>query len=882
MGFLTSLRDTLTSAAKAAYKAAKRIHDRTNDWVKDIFGLNDEDVINSNSFTSNLLGKSFYDDALNLLALKHQKDPDGTVISKLVEQTYMTGDNINNFKDISDRLGIGVATTTAHKADPILEEVDHNVLKAEIHNKYNVPIESIEILDTTFGYPELWPFLKYKISDLANLNVMTGIYTKEGIDYEVTDALYEESTSILTLVCTPATGDVLNVPVEVVFPNTSDLLTVEYRTEVEEDSRYYIRPYTPRYTSTPLVMSPIITLRQASRTIKSSDANYEDTKEVLKGLGMDMSSVLTTLTGVRPDEDLKEDFLALGKSFDGLFYHKHKDKTKTEIKNILLALHKASLPSPNPNFRGSTLDSTYILVINITFDPMSVSGEQHALYPHFKSRAALMQCGEDFEVGFTTKHASKTDRQVYEEILLQPINCFNVKAKVNEIVGQKNNLEDTTDVFLLLAMNIGDDVPVVDKLTYELFENLLLDKSIRSSVSNTTTTETDENGYATQKTTIVRDKYNIVVTSGAYNNHIRWSGDTHTIVSTRKSVPTTLYTGVYEWPSSSSTTTGSTAVSIAGSIGEVGTYYKDITGNILTLQKQINERYYTEYKIIGISNLISVKKEGLRNTHTKNLSEVEIPLPMYLLNELSPIEKTQLHPYILKMEFYAASVTHLKWYETEDFAYKIGIIIKIVQVVVLIATAGADGMTTTALLTQLLIQVGTQAAVNYAMRRILESDAPDWIKAVAVVVLVVTVIWAGQSTEAGEMLTADQLTEVVLASSSTVLANTTAIVNGLSNAYQMSIAMDIEELKEEQTKFNSRMDMRQKVVSDAYEHLQAGLDITQVRDLLDAEIPEPYLFGPDAFMFKAKGGIQYDYDALFDYSAMKDDFISKKLQVGVI
>ncbi len=870
--------DPVGDALKAAYKEAKRIHDRVNDWIRDRLGLNAEDLINSNSSTSNLLGKDFYDNALNMLALKHQKDPDGTVISKLVEQTYMTGDNINNFKNISDELGIGVATTTAHKADMVLNGIDHDVLKTEIHNKYNIPIENIEILDITFGYPEMWSFFRYRINELPNFNMATGVYTKGEIDYEVTDISYEKSTSILTLVCTSTTGDVLNVPVEIAFPNTGDLLTVKYSIE-GGDSNYYIKPHTLEYTSTPLTMSPIITLRQASRTIKSSDANYGDTKEALKGLGMDISSVLTTLTGVRPDEDLKADFLALGKSFDGLFYHKHKDKTKAEVKNILLALHKANLPSTNPKYRTTPFPALkQVLVISISFDPMSVAGEQHTSFPHFKSRAALMQCGEDFEVGFTTKHTSKTDRQVYEEILLQPINCFNVKAKVNEVAGQKNNLEDTTDVFLLLAMNIGDDVPVIDKLTYELFENLLLDESIRSSVPKTTS-ESDDNGYTTQTTTIVRDKYNIAVTSGAYNNHIRWSGDTHTTVHTRH---TPSDGGFDYWTSTSSTTIGSTAISIVGSIGEVGTYYKDITGNILTLRKQINTTYYTEYKIIGISNLISVKKSGLRNTHTKNLSEVEIPLPMYLLNELSPIEKTQLYPYILKMEFYAASITHLKWYETKDFAYAIGMAIIIIQVTMLIVTAGSDGMTTTALLTQLLVQVGTQAAVNYAMRKIMESDAPDWIKAIAVVTLVVTVIWAGQSAEAGEMLTADQLTEVVLASSTTVLANSAAITNGLSNAYQMSIAMDMEELKEEQTKFNSRMDMRQKVVSDAYEHLQAGLDITQVRSLLDAEIPEPYLFGPDAFMFKAKGGIQYDYDALYDYSAMKDGFISKKLQIGVI
>ena len=859
---------------KKKYDKLKKTYDATNKWIRGRIGLTDETLINSNSSTSNLLGKDFYYNALNMLALKHQKDPDGTVISKLVDQTYLAGDNMNSFKNISDELGIGAVTTTGHRTDVALDGIDYNTLKTEIHNKYNIPIENIEILDTTFGYPEMWPFLEYTVNELPNFNMATGIYTKGGIDYEVTDILYEESTSILTLVCTSPTGDVLNVPVKITFPDTDELLTIEYSIEGEDSSYYYIKPYTPEYTSIPLNMSPIVTLRRASRTIKSSDSNYEDTKEVLKGLGMDMSSALTALTGIRPDEDLKTDFLTLGKSFDSAFYYKHKDKTKAEIKNILLALHKANLPSPNPKY---TSDIWEDLIISISFDPMNVSGEEHASFPHFKSRAALMQCGEDLEVGFTTKHASKTDRQVYEEILLQPINCFNIKAKVNEITGQKNNLEDTTDVFLLLAMNIGDDVPVIDKLTYELFENLLLDESIRSSVPKTTS-EKDDSGYTGNSTTIVRDIYTVLITSGTYNNYIRWSGDTHTIVRTKH---TDEYGHDY-WTTSKSTTIGSKAVSKSGSIGEVGTYYKDISGNILTLRKQTNETYYTEYEIIGISNLISVKKDGLRNTHTKKLSEVEIPLPMYLLDMLSPMEKAQLYPYVLKMQFYAAKVQHLEWYETKDFAYTMSLAIAIIQMVVLASTVGADGGSTTIILTKLLIQLATQAIVSYVMKRILASDAPDWLKALAVTTLVVVAIWAGQSTEAGEMLTASQLTEIVLASSTTVLANSAAIVSGLSNAYQVSIAMDMDELKEEQTKFNSRKDMRQKVVSDAYEHLQAGLDITQVRNLLDAEIPEPYLFGPDAFMFKAKGGIQYDYDALYDYSAMKSDFIGKKLQIGII
>ena len=92
----------------------------------------------------------------------------------------------------------------------------------------------------------------------------------------------------------------------------------------------------------------------------------------------------------------------------------------------------------------------------------------------------------------------------------------------------------------------------------------------------------------------------------------------------------------------------------------------------------------------------------------------------------------------------------------------------------------------------------------------------------------------------------------------------------------------MNELEDKETKFQAAADLRQEVIDDAYDNLVQGLDVTDIEWLIDKDIPEAYLKGPDAFMYKAKGGIQYEYSALYAYESKKDDYISSMLNVGIL
>jgi len=276
-----------------------------------------------------------------------------------------------------------------------------------------------------------------------------------------------------------------------------------------------------------------------------------------------------------------------------------------------------------------------------------------------------------------------------------------------------------------------------------------------------------------------------------------------------------------------------------------------------------------------------IDRAGMFGAADKSLADgIEMPLAFFFLDSLSVQEQMELFPHCLKLSIYAATITHLKWYETAAFANLLQILAIVVAIVITVITFGAAS-SFGAFLVSMTEMMAIGLVAGYAMKLLMESGAPDWLKAVGAVIIVVAAIYAGNSNAAGEFLNASQLTTAVTQSAYVVIGTSSAALTQLANGFSVYTQVKMDKLDEESDRFNKAAELRQNVIDDTFKNLHSGLDVFDIQWLQDREIPAAYLQGPDAFMYRAKGNVQYNYGALYDYGPHKDDFVDSRLNLGI-
>lgn len=440
---------------------------------------------------------------------------------------------------------------------------------------------------------------------------------------------------------------------------------------------------------------------------------------------------------------------------------------------------------------------------------------------------------------FVNTNADKTSTKYLEsKELLEALG-----VDIDELTTGINDSPDiasVADAFVYLGVDLRDDTPEINKLVYETFSQLYEGSGLYSEEDKANASEGDN----------VTGGYSATIQEMPYNIVFGWKHQKKEIV--------------------------------AGSIGPVGTYEKSVSDNDLIMSKQTAPGYYTVYTMTSVTSVTFIDRQGVVGTIGKNLSDgIDMPLGFFFLDSLDAAEQMRIFPYVLKLSIYAAQLIHLEWYETEAFASILKIISIIAAVIITIITLGAAS-TFGAFLISMAEMLVVGVAVGWAMNKLMESGAPDWLKAAGAIVLVVVSIWLGGGRNTGEFLTATQLTSAVTTASASVVGTASAAVTGLANALNVYTQIKINDLNEEAQNFKSKADLRQQVIDDAFEHLKDGLDVTDIQWLMDKEYPEAYLRGPDAFMYRAKGEIQYDYAALYDYNVYKDDYVTARLQLGIV
>jgi len=422
--------------------------------------------------------------------------------------------------------------------------------------------------------------------------------------------------------------------------------------------------------------------------------------------------------------------------------------------------------------------------------------------------------------------------------------------EMTDAISDSPDIGNVADAFIHFSINLSDNTPEISKLVYETFSQLFEDSGLYNDQGTDAVTGKPLGGYSA------------AIKELPYNTALGWKTQTRSVV--------------------------------AGSIGPVGTYQKLITTATnsvgdLVMRKQEAEEYYVEYIMTSVTGLTFIDRTGQLGTQVGSVGQnlvggVELPLAFFFIDSLDFQEQTNIFPYTLKLSIYAASITYLKWYKTSAFSLVLQIIAIIVTVVVTVITVGT-GASIGTILQALIVNLAIGLAVGYAMKLLMESNAPDWLKAVGAAIIIATVIYTGVSYAEGEFLSASQLTTAVTTASATSIIGGVAgaVVMG-TQAYAVYTQVEMDKVQAQSEQFSQQADQRLQSFTAAEDLLVMGgvLDTYGVVDLVNKEIPEAYLRSVDAFYYQAKGAMQYEFNALFDYNIYKDDYISNQLRLGTI
>lgn len=432
-------------------------------------------------------------------------------------------------------------------------------------------------------------------------------------------------------------------------------------------------------------------------------------------------------------------------------------------------------------------------------------------------------------------NANPTDPKYLQSKEMLSMIGMDIDAMVTS-VNDNPNIADITDAFIYFGIDVSDTSPVISKMVYKIFEYIL---------------ETASNNPPTG-TLGTTNQYRITVQEGNYNSAVSWSNQTLNYIT--------------------------------GSIGPVGTHQTEVAGSDLYLRYQATPTQYKEYRIYEIFTVSILARAGLNAAVTKTLlaGPVVIPLSYNLVNQFSPIEQMELFCKSLRLSVYSATVTHLDYYETADFAAGIQVIMIIVSIVLAVLSGGSA----LAIVGKILLGL----AASYAIKKILESTLPDWLKILLVVATIALAAYGSGSMDAGELLSADQVTAAVTEYTSTFMVSSTTItpgtvftgINVVSKIANYRINGMMEDLETSAEAFSKTLELKVKEIADKMESIESYVSTEFVQSLANMDMTQGYVEGYDMNMYKAVG-MQYDhvflsvssvYENIYDYD--------KQFKIGII
>lgn len=303
-----------------------------------------------------------------------------------------------------------------------------------------------------------------------------------------------------------------------------------------------------------------------------------------------------------------------------------------------------------------------------------------------------------------------------------------------------------------------------------------------------------------------------------------------------------------------------------GSIGSRGTYKHRVVGKNLVMEWQAVENRYVRISINNLAAITFIDRQGIVGTVVKDVDQAGffVPLSIYFVKQLSPIEQYEVFNKTLLLSIYSAEVTYLKWYETEAFGDFLGIVGIVITIVTFGYGATVGGLITA--LTNVAIMVGA----GLFLQMVMEATDNEFIQVLAVIAYA---YFAGNMTLDSLSASASTLTQNVTLFATTV----TSVATGIG----MYVNKEMGILQNEYNAWFTKVSDVQEKLDDVQDGLQDYLSTGYISNLSSYEPISAVLRGPDAQMYKAIEG-QYAFDLLYDYNRQVEDFYEDKLRLGII
>lgn len=276
----------------------------------------------------------------------------------------------------------------------------------------------------------------------------------------------------------------------------------------------------------------------------------------------------------------------------------------------------------------------------------------------------------------------------------------------------------------------------------------------------------------------------------------------------------------------------------------IGDCYHTSGPSSITVMKKVSEYSVDILTVLHIAGLNTISLNGYTNVAANNPSDeaFTIPVSWYLLNKLSGPEVTEVLPYILRLDIFAIELTHLNFYETEEFA----VLIKVVMIIINIYSLGSSSSLTSLLYSALFNFAIVQIVIYIAK---LTGNA----ELAAIIGVVAAVVLGSEIGMSFDMMSAEGLTNIVTTFSSTLGA---------------AQNVELKELQEDLTD-----------LIDEFEKQQELHDETSYSSTVLGGAEYWSLKSSDVYMYESRE-IQFNFDLLFDYDNIISNFYDQQLSVS--
>lgn len=463
--------------------------------------------------------------------------------------------------------------------------------------------------------------------------------------------------------------------------------------------------------------------------------------------------------------------------------------------------------------------------------------------------------------------------------------------------SQNPDIDSIQDGFLLFGVSPSDTNPIVSRALYEMFDFVYdglppIDSTAYSAAFK-------ENPYNSAITwiplpTVIRNE--IIGGLGDCKHHVAtgisihntYSVKVYTTISGRSKTLTTytLKEVVYEGNILSSNIDTSTVVTTTVSTAIADGTYKTLesteksTKEEIVIKKQVTRKQTKTFTLTNFQGLTIIRRGVDNGGKVLNPSDKDliIPLAMSVVERLTILEKTALLGRSVYLTFYAFEHTHLRWYETEDFASFLKFLTIVIVIVVTIVSWGSattPAMTLTSVLLATLKAVAIGIALQLALKLIMKFVDNVYLKIALSALAMVVAMYAGGGFDNFDALSAIQLLQIPAMAADIFVKDKV-----------MSLQSDIAKYNKQQEQYAEKNKQNEQLLKS----LNGGITSTDIVDL-NLNANENYfdkstqgsIMSPTQFFYVSTTAyLNFDilYQGLYDNSV--HNFVAGKLTLGII